>query len=219
LAPHADAWVGENAFFGGERFSIQSLLDDIAVLRADGQTALDPWWLRLGWDDGAAAQSDETVKRVLDEEYRRVQLAYCEVVTTSLPILAGPASYFAALPVRWSFTVPPLPDPPTYRGGSWSTSPVAAWNDAGADVVIATKAVIATEQDWDATLKNLAALGRPHAHIPHFTGSMAFLPRHDGTRRNGHFDGATPVVHEVCGWLKEEIELLFRQLPGGDGAF
>lgn len=219
LAPHADAWVAENAFFGGERFSIQSLLDDIAVLRADGQTALDPWWRCLGWDESAVAQSDETVRRLLDEEYRRVQLAYCEVVTTSLPILAGPASYFAALPVRWSFTVPPLSDPPTYRGGCWAASPVAAWKNAGADVVIASKAAIATEQDWNSTLKSLGALGRPHAHIPRFTGSMAFLPRYDGTQWNGHFDGATPVVHEVCSWLKEEVESLFRPLPGSDGAF
>ena len=90
-----------------------------------------------------------------------MQLAYCEVVTTSLPILAGPASYFFVLPERWSFTVPPLSDPPKYRGGSWAASPVAVWKDAGADVVAASEAAIATEEDWSTTLNSLGALGRP----------------------------------------------------------
>jgi hypothetical protein len=34
-----------------------------------------------------------------------------------------------------------------------------------------------------------------------------------------YFDGATPVTHQVCAWPKEEVERLFRALPGSDGAF
>ena len=53
LGPLSDQWVDGGPFFGGDRFSIRSLLDDVAILRADKQTALDPWWLALGWDDAA----------------------------------------------------------------------------------------------------------------------------------------------------------------------
>jgi hypothetical protein len=73
--------------------------------------------------------------------------------------------------------------------------------------------------DWDGASEALSALGRTHARIPHFAGSMVFLPRYDGRQWNGHFDGATPVTHQVCAWLKEEVERLFRALPGSDGSF
>jgi hypothetical protein len=70
------------------RFSIQSLLDDIVALRAAGVTALDPWWSRLGWDDNAL-MVEEDVYRVLDEEHRRVQNVYAEIVETSLSGIAA----------------------------------------------------------------------------------------------------------------------------------
>jgi nucleoside phosphorylase len=219
LRPLSDQWVGDGAFFGGDRFSIQSLLDDIAILRADGQTALDPWWLRLGWDDAAASQTDETVQRLLNEEYRRAQLVYREIVQASFPIMTDPVSYFAAFPVRWSFTVPTGLQSPQYRGACWRSSPVASWDDAGADVAFGDNATIATAEDWEDIRRALSALGRTDSRIPHYTGSMAFLPRYDGRQWNGHFDGATPVTHQVCAWLKEEVERLFEALPGSDGAF
>jgi len=80
LKPQAREWVEDSPLFGGERFSIQSLLDDIATLRAAGQTALDPWWLRLGWNEGAMLQDEEVIRRVLHEDYRRMQTVYAEVV-------------------------------------------------------------------------------------------------------------------------------------------
>ena len=48
LKPLSDGWVDAGAFSGGERFPIHELLDDIATLRAAGNTAPDPWWLRFG---------------------------------------------------------------------------------------------------------------------------------------------------------------------------
>jgi hypothetical protein len=73
--------------------------------------------------------------------------------------------------------------------------------------------------NWEETREALAALGRPNASIPHFAGSMAFLPGYDGRQWNGYFDGATPVTHQILSWLNEEIVRLFAALPGSDGAF
>ncbi len=105
LKPQAEAWVEDGAFLGGERFSIQSLLDDIATLRAAGQIALDPWWLRLGWDEGAMLQDEEVIRRVLDEEYRRTQTVYAEIVRATFPRLLDQIGFFTALPIRWKLIV------------------------------------------------------------------------------------------------------------------
>jgi hypothetical protein len=45
------------------------------------------------------------------------------------------------------------------------------------------------------------------------------LHSYDGRQWNGYFDGATPVIHQVSSWLKNEIDRLFTALPGSDGAF
>jgi hypothetical protein len=123
--------VEDGVFSGQERFSIQSLLDDITTLRAAGKTVLDPWWLRLGWDDGAMLQDEEVIRRVLDEEHRRVQLVYAEIVQNTFPAMAGQMSSFTALPIRWKLTV-------LRRGRTVGTFtvyfhwlPVASWDEAG----------------------------------------------------------------------------------------
>jgi hypothetical protein len=81
FGPHRDLWIDDGGPLSAkERFSIQSLLDDINTLRAAGVTALDPWWSRLGWDDNAPIVEEEVYCRVLDEEHRRVQKVYAEIV-------------------------------------------------------------------------------------------------------------------------------------------
>jgi Type I restriction enzyme R protein N terminus (HSDR_N) len=219
LRPRADQWVDNSSFSRGVRFSIKSLMDDIATLRAAGQTALDPWWVRLGWDNHSPTQTDETVRQILNEEYRRIQIVYREIAEVTFPIIINPESYFAALPLRWSFTVAEGGRLPGYRSATWRSSPVASWDEAGCDVTFGDESSIASELDWVAIQDALSGLGRARAHIPRFTGSMAFLPRYDGTQWSGYFDGATPVTHQVCEWLKDEIKRLFRALPGSDGAF
>lgn len=219
LKPLSDGWVDAGAFSGGERFPIYELLDDIATLRAAGNTAPDPWWLRFGWDNAAPMQAEDTVRRLLNEEYRRIQIVYREIVEATFPLITDPASYFAALPVRWKFTVVNTGRLPGHYSAYWRSSPVASWGEAGADVAFAEAGAATVPLDWASTSEALAALGRPHARIPHFAGSMVFLPRYDGRQWTGHFDGATPVTHQVCVWLKDEVERLFRALPGSDGAF
>ena len=219
LTPLSDLLVDDGPFSRGERFSIQSLLDDIAALRAAGRDALDPWWLGLGWNDAATSQDEETLRRLVNEEYRRVQIIYREIAQAALPLITDAKSYFAALPVRWSFTVVKSKMLSGHFGAYFSSRPVASWDDAGADVAFAEAAIPVSELDWERTRGALAMLGRPNARIPHFAGSMALLPGYDGRQWNGYFDGATPVTHQVCSWLKEEIDRLFAALPGSDGAF
>jgi hypothetical protein len=105
LKPRVGLRVDDHPFSRGERFTIQSLLDDIATLRVAGKSELDPWWLDLGWNNAAASQDDATLRRLLDEEHRRAQIIYCEIVRTTLPLITDTASYFAAMPVRWSYTI------------------------------------------------------------------------------------------------------------------
>jgi hypothetical protein len=67
---------------------------EVHTLRAAGVTALDPWWSRLGWDDNAPIVEEEVYRRVLDEEHRRVQIDYAEIVQASFPELASKMTYF-----------------------------------------------------------------------------------------------------------------------------
>jgi hypothetical protein len=219
LKPLSELRADGGPFSHGERFSVQSLLDDIATLRTVGKTALDPWWLDVGWNDAATSQDEETLRRLLDEEYRRAQIVYCEIAEATLPPITNTASYFGALPVRWSFTIVKSGKLPGHFGAYFRSRPVASWDQAGADVAFAEAGAPVPPLDWEETREALAALGRPNAFIPRFAGSMASLPSYNGRQWNGYFDGATPVTHHVSRWLNEEIVRVFTALPGGDGAF
>jgi len=216
LRPHAKEWIVDGPLFGDERFSVQSLLEDIATLRVAGKIGLDPWWLRLGWDDGAMLQDEEVISRVLDEEYRRVQLVFAEVVQNTFASIAHQMGSFTRLPIRWKLTV-------IRRDQTVGTStiyfhwvPVATWNDAGADVVFTDRP--APPRDWKETRDELARLGRPNSRVGYFAG-FTQMSSYDGRQWAGYFDGATPVMHEVCSLLKYEIDHLFEALPHSDRAF
>lgn len=216
LKPHADEWVEDGTFTGGERFPIQSLLEDIAVLRAAGRSALDPWWLRLGWVDSATAQDDEVLRRVLDEEHRRVQIVYDEVIRASFPGLADQMGLFGCLPIRWELTVVKRDRSPGFPTIYFHWLPVQKWEEAGADVIFADANV--PVPDFEKVLAALTKLGRPTLYIPAYGGFQP-LAYYDGRQWNGYFDGATPVTHEVCWILTDELKRLFDALPGSDGAF
>ncbi len=216
LKPYADAWVIEGAFSGQERFSIRSLLEDIATLRAAGKSELDPWWLRLGWDEAAMLQDEAVIRRVLDEESRRVQLVFAEVVQNTFPSMAQQMASFTRLPIRWNLTVvrraPPVGTPAVY----FHWLPVATWNAAGADVAFADQGV--PLPDWKEALDELARLNRPNSRLGGF-GGFKHMSSYDGRQWNGRFDGATSVTHEVCSLLEGELKHLFEALPHSDGAF
>ena len=149
LKPLSELHVDDGPFSRGERFSMQCLLDDIAMLRAAGKTELDPWWLDLGWNESTTSQDEETLRRLLNEEYRRVQIIYREIVQEALPIIADTASYFAALPVRWSLALVKSGMLQGHFGAYYRSRPVASWDEAGADVAFAEAGTIAAYPDWE----------------------------------------------------------------------
>jgi hypothetical protein len=213
--PLANSWIEEGVFFENQRFSIQSLLDDIAALRAAGVTALDPWWSRLGWDDDALMVDEDVYRRVLDEEHRRVQKVYAEIVKASFPGVAAEMIYFPILPIRWKLTVLRRDRRQGLSTVYFHWLPVESWQDAGADVSFTDKALSAIP-DWQAARDALVKLGRPDTHI--LAGWTLHFP-YDGTMPNGHFSGTTTVTNEVCSWLEDDLKHLFEGLPSSDGAF
>ena len=216
LRPHSDEQIDDGAFLGRERFSVQSLLDDIAALRTAGVSELDPWWLRLGWNDSATLQDEEVIRRVLDEEYRRTQLVFAEIAKATFPKFAEKMAFFTSLPIRWKLDV-------LRRDRTMGTStvwfrwmPVATWNEAGADVTFTDQGM--PFPDPKEAREALARLNRPSDRFYRF-GGFTQLSFYDGRQWSNKYDGATTVTHEVCSLLTEELKHIFGALPSGDGAF
>jgi hypothetical protein len=209
LRPHAGAWLRESALVGGERFSIQSLLDDIAILREAGRTHLDQWWLRLGWNRESASQTDDAICRVLEEDFRRMQMVYAEIVQNTFPTVAKELSFFTTLPIRGRFyvvhRVGEIPGSSLY----YQWLPATSWGEAGAEVTIADRnqaqRMLLDSSDADSGIYR--------------AGSMMLLPTFDGIQWNGHFDGATTVTHEVCSLLTDDLKGLFEALPSSDSKY
>ena len=181
LQPHAGQWYREGPLGGDLRFSIRSMLGDVAKLRSAGVTTLDPWWSRLGWNDDLSPTclSDDALARILDEEYRRVQFVYKEIVEASFQRFASDMIFYPILPLRWNLRV--------VRGGPLERTfviyprwtPVRDWKDAGADVSF--------DGPWpdpilslDEVRKTLMALGR----TPNIT-------RYGGFTTHAGYRGAT----------------------------
>jgi hypothetical protein len=209
LKPHAGAWLQERAFLSGERFSIQSLLDDIAILREAGRSHLDQWWLRLGWNSEATFQTDDAICRVLDENFRRTQVVYTEIVQNTFRAIAKELGFFAQLPIRGKFYVARRTGEIEGSSLYYRWVPARSWRDVGADVTI-------TDRDQ----AQRASLDSPDPNSDTYrAGSMLLLPTFDGRQWNGHFDGATTVTHEVCSLLTDEINGLFEALASSDGSY
>ena len=216
LLPHKDKWVLPAALSHSQRFSIQSLLDDIAVLRQSGKTGLESWWVRLGWNDHERTQSDEVIRGVLDEQYRRVQIMCAEVARNTFHNISNKMTSFAQLPARWKLTIVRRRPSGLVIYPTWL--PVLDWSEAGADVEIADQAP--GGHDFESTVETLRAaldaLGRPSDAVSGFGG---FTTHHGftGYQWNCHFDGGTPAIHECCDLIKAEIEGLFSAMAGQDG--
>jgi hypothetical protein len=212
LSPSAGHVVQIGIFGQGEIFPINEMLDDISLLKSHGKTELDLWWQRLGWIEHTTAQEDDVIARVLDEHYRRFQLVYAEVVQTSFPSFADRLGLYSSLPVRWKLTVVKLP---TSSSQTYRWLPVATWDEAGADVTFSSVGEPFRTDDTEAR-DALAKFNRLNPHSSIWTGFRE-VPSYDGHNWHGYFDGATPVVHDVCKRLSDEIKSLFSELPHSDG--
>ena len=218
LQPHDGEWVTEGPFLSDLHFSIRSMLDDIATLRSSGVTELDPWWFRLGWRGclSSACLSDAGLASLLDEEYRRAQLLYKEMIEASFPRFAGNMILYPILPLRWNLRV--------VRGGPLEGSftvyprwtPVRSWKEAGADVSFEGP-LPDPMPPWDEIGQSLIALGRP-PNIAHYGGFSTHLG-YDGRTLMDHHGDATRAASKAISWLKEEVKRIFKNLPASDGSF
>lgn len=211
LQPHAGQWVPHG---DGKRdwFSIDSMLRDIAALRAASMDRLDLWWTDLGWISGASSQADTVTEHVLAEFYRRQQIVLSEVVEYTFPALAKRMACYTILPARWDITI--TRQSQLFLGpqihANWL--PVASWNDAGADVRFAdSPPPWRSDKDLPEALEKLKR--STNRYLIGWNGSM---PSFDGYWWDGRFQSTTAVAREVCSLIKKEVEHLFSALPSHD---
>jgi hypothetical protein len=216
LKPNADEIVQAGAFSHSITFPISELLEDIALLRKEGKTSLDLWWMRLGWDPKAGTPNKHVLEGVLDEHYRRIQHVYAEIVQNSFSSIANNIGFYSGLPVRWRLTVTERAVGSTrHLAIFYEWLPVVSWDKAGADVIFSDKPP--EPRDLSSVQNELAKLGRLHEHS-HIWGGFTVMQNFEGYRWNGQFDGATSVAHDVCGLISREIETTFSSLPSQDVA-
>lgn len=217
LKPHEDKIVGPVYFGNSPVFTIKALLDDIAFLQANGQMALDPWWFRLGWKDAPATVGDEVIQTLLDEHFRRLQLAYVEVVENSFKVVADSLGFYSALPVRWDLAVVRRKREPVLGASIYTRwFPVLSWKAAGADCEFSdTPPARFMSYDFSEVEIALEEFGRFKGRG--FTwGGFEPMPSFDGYHLLGGFDGETTVMRSVCDLVISDINRLFSELPGRD---
>lgn len=209
LFPFSDQVVALGPFIERwETFSIRELIQDIKHLRQQGMITLDQWWLVHGGMEHSKDMTEENIRFLLNEHYRRVQLAYSEVATKSFGQLAQHLSILPLLPVRWNLRVLRSRFPSTAVYFSWF--PTEKWEEAGADVEFSDSPPNWNfETDWSIIVSRLSLLGRPTDRGM----GIGFrpLPLFDGNHQNGLFDGETSVMREVTDLLVGDIKKLFKE--------
>lgn len=212
LSPDADMLVMPG-FRALPCFTVQSMLDDIRWLLQHGQKKLEPWWLAHVDPVSLTPQTESEHQYLLDEHFRRVQLAYVEVCEESLPAFANESGMYCAMPMRYEVCLTPY----AHRAMHFRWKPVAEWCRAGADVSFVDE--IPTDflqQDFQELEQEIKSLGRCSGGSLKMGGWMAHVPSSVGYTWNGSFTGETSVMHEVCEWIQEDVERLFRLLPQRD---
>jgi hypothetical protein len=123
-------------------------------------------------------------------------------------------SFYPSLPVRWRLTVSRR-EPPSFGATvHYNWLPVAARKDAGADVSFGDTAPEGL--GFDELASRLGALHRPSDRIASCDGFTP-LASFDGRSWHGQFNGATPVMHDVCSLLENELKSIFVSMPSADG--
>jgi hypothetical protein len=213
LLPFADQIVAPEPFRERwEPFYISELIQDVQYLRQQGMNTLDHWWLAHGGMKHRQNMTDDEIRYLLNEHYRRVQIAYTEVVQESFGQLAHKLWHFPLHPARWNLTIVPSNRHSGIPTIYFSWLPTEKWSDAGADVKFSeSPPQWDFETEWANTVSALKSLDRP---TDRGLGSgFCQLPIFDGSNMNGLFDGETSVMRKVAAMLTEDIKKLFKELP------
>lgn len=212
LKPDADKFVSSDSFSKLPNFPIKELLDDISILQGYGQNTLDFWWIRLGWKS-AIDISDNVMKKLLDEHFRRLQLVYKEIIENSFKTVSDQFGFYWALPVRWDCAVvKSYPSP--WLNEKWF--PVSSWNEIGADTEFSESKPERFNWNGFSEIQNaLLSLSRTKCNS-FYWGCAGLMPRFDGYNLLGRYDGETTVVRSVCKLIERDIKRLFDNLPSSD---
>lgn len=229
LEPYADQWVTDSSIRSGQRFAINDLVQDIRMLLDSSTTSLVPWWQPAYPIDVKSTAGQERLAGVLHEHFRRVQLAYHEVVDANFPALKASLRQSRVFPVRYEVEVElERTSPrgsPDIAGMDWRWLPVRTFEEVGADVAFIKGGSKITSSDEieryeQRAQQRFVEVGRGasagyfswcnSARIPDFAGEIAY---------HGEELDETSVIRAVVGHLSEEIKSIFQQLPNTDHGY
>ncbi len=195
-----------------EPFYISELIQDIKYLRQTGMTTLDQWWLKHGGMKHRSDMSDDEISFLLNEHYRRVQLAYVEVVNKNFGQLAHMLGHFPSLPGQWDLVITRSNRLSGIPAIHFRWLPAEKWDDAGANVAFSEGPPNwDMEADYTMIVSRLVSLGRPTDRG--IVSGFRQMPQFDGNHWLGSFDGETSVMREVTDMLLEDIKALFKEVP------
>jgi hypothetical protein len=189
--------------------SVVDLIAHIDTLIVHGLKKFDLWW-----KDGIGHRNidDTTIAKLLDEHFRRSQIAYREVVEESFQAVRLELRHYPMLPLRWSLTIVNDPEFPNRRSMHYHFRPVKEWVEAGADVQFSGRPPprIDSRRHWEENGARLRAYGRK-VGTSHGVYGMRQLPSFSGHSSRG-YEGETSVVSEVCNMLEEDLKTIFEPL-------
>lgn len=222
LIQSAGSWVAPGAFRAGQTFAIDDLVAEIEFLITEGRTHLNPWWGTCDAFDLGNPEGRTRLSELLDTYYRRMQLAYREIVETSFPLLAYKLPLYQVMPVRYEIEI----ESHNRRGYPsqtlhWRWMPVGTFDQIGATVTfpseISDMRSAAALNDYRQRIdEELARLGRRVSNLRYTCGEERLPNFVHGFSTFGAAVDETLVVHATSAQIEEDLKFLFRELPTSD---
>ncbi|MGV1777157.1 type I restriction enzyme HsdR N-terminal domain-containing protein [Agrobacterium fabrum] len=220
LMNHRHKVVTTGGFTNAQPFAISDLLHDIHNTLDRGVSALEQWWPNTGRLDLTVPDDQASLATALDTYFRRVQLAYGEVVDLNFLNLKPFLPNAAVLPLRFEVEATSS----THEGWShigiqhrrW---PVATVEQAGAAVSFPATAsnfhCSEAIDDYAArTSALLEKLKRPG--MGRISWGSSILPDFDGhVPDHGGLPDESVIVAEAMSWLKDDFDELFSETNFG----
>lgn len=220
LESEADMWVAPSGLGNGQQFPMRELLDDVAFLLEEGVSKITPWWDDFDNLDFNSVADRQLFSRTVDVYHRRRQIAYAEIVESSLPNLIPHLQTYRMMPLRYEIEAEIYT-----RNGfnhpsiNYRRFPVSTFDEAGADVSFPQ-----VMSDWDTddarrsygdlTDALLKRFGRWFdGRSVEWGSSYRVLDLHG---RDTTFDGSpdeSVIVRGAMSWLKRDLKYLFSEMP------
>lgn len=194
-------------------FLVAELIADLHVLRTNGLAMPSPWWRKDGTGQEIDVTDDAAIHFAIDEEVRRAQIIYTELVALNFKTLAHELAIHGTLPLRYEISIHRrnAADPDNVSVHRIAM-PVAGWDMAGADLVPRGEDFPGFFRTYyDNVVAALDRLGRRPARVV-ARWSSGILGRFDGTDWLGNFDGETAAMRTACRWLDDDLKSLFEKL-------